>query len=92
MVDHHENHPINMFLRDFNDFVRLVLKNLSRSKKAPSKIEIQRALKLAKRLELGAILNKPEQLEGDYLRERKVAGLIRERLIELTCGVMQREN
>jgi hypothetical protein len=33
VYDHHLTHPINVLLRDYNDFVRLVLKQMSRSDK-----------------------------------------------------------
>jgi hypothetical protein len=43
---------------------------MSRSDKTPSQIEAQKALKLAKRLDLAHLISKEKHLEGDYLRRK----------------------
>jgi hypothetical protein len=92
VTDYHATHPINQLLRDYNEFVRLVLKQMSRSKKPPAKADVQWALKLTRRLELHTVLWRAEQFEGSYLRDRKVAGQIREGLMSLIFRVVQHEN
>lgn len=40
LYDHHLLHPINMLIHDYNEFVRLVLKQLARSNKPPHKADV----------------------------------------------------
>ena len=64
---HHLTHPINMLLRDYNDFVKLVLRKSSRDDK-PKAMDTKSIIKLAKRLGLQHIINKEQHLQGDHLR------------------------
>jgi len=55
-IYHHFGHPINIMIRDYNDFVRLVFKAMTRQDRVPKVSDVTFALKLARRL--GLQLNK----------------------------------
>jgi len=77
---HHNTHPINMLLRDYNDFVKLVLRKGSREDK-PKNPDAKSIIKLARRLNLQHIINKEQHLLADHLRQRDTYMAMREGLL-----------
>lgn len=49
---HHFAHPINIMIRDYNDFIKLVFRELKLKNAVPDSNDIAYALKLARRLGL----------------------------------------
>ena len=86
---HHFAHPINIMIRDYNDFVRLVFKAMTRQDRVPKVSDVTYALKLARRL--GLQLNK-NHLSVQFLKVRENANAVKEKLIQFICKVMQKEN
>ena len=86
---HHFAHPINILTRDYNEFVRLVFKTMTRQDRVPKVSDVQYALKLARRL--GLHINK-NHLSLQFLKVRENSNAVKEKLIQFMCRVMQREN
>jgi len=73
----HYSHPINVMLRDYNDFTKIVFKILNKKDIGVSK-EQAYALKLARRL--GLNLNK-NHLSISFLKVREQSNAIKEKLL-----------
>jgi hypothetical protein len=88
---HHQVHPFNILMGEYNEFVRLVFRSLIRQDPGIT-TDTQAALKLAKRLGLSPLINKPSHLVKEYLRDRENNAAIKEKIVMNICKVMQLEN